>query len=131
MEMDRDKVTEWCIAGACSVAIHVIIILLFVFLGKATGDPAPQSESVAATREATPAPPPEPPPETDAPATTTTPSEPHTRNYETYTVKKGDTLSKLAKSRDSTIAELTKLNHHIKDINNLQPGDRLKLPAPK
>ena len=128
MEMDRDKATEWCIAGACSVAIHVFIILLFVLLGKVTSGPAPQPQTAAVTRETTPAPPPEPPPETDAPAsTTTTPSEPRTR---TYTVKPGDYLLRLAKKNNTTTAELAKLNGvDEKELAKLKPGQVIKLPV--
>ena len=128
MEMDRDKVTEWCIAGACSVAIHVFIILLFVLLGKATSDPAPQPESATAAHKTTPAPPPEPTPETDAPTSTPpAPSEPRTR---TYTVKPGDYLLRLAKKNNTTPAELARLNgKDEKELAKLKPGQVIKLPV--
>ena len=127
MEMDRDKVTEWCIAGACSVAIHVFIILLFVLLGKTSGDPAPQRESTAAARETTPTPSPETPHETDEPAPTPSPSEPRTR---TYKVKKGDTLMRLARDAHTTPAELARLNgKDEKEFAKLQVGQTIKLPA--
>lgn len=127
MEMDRDKATEWCIAGACSVAIHVIIILLFVFLGKATDDPAPQPEPAAAAHKTTPAPPPEPPQETDAPASTPTPAEPRTQDYK---VKPGDNLTRLARNAHTTPAELARLNGvGEKEFANLKVGQIIKLPA--
>ncbi len=129
MEMDRDKVTEWCIAGACSVAIHVFIILLFVLIGKTTSDPAPQTEPATAAHKPTPAPPPEPPQETDEPAssTTTTPSEPRTR---TYKVKPGDNLTRLARSAGTTPAELARLNGvGEKEFANLKVGQIIKLPV--
>ena len=128
MEMDRDKVTEWCIAGACSVAIHVFIILLFVLIGKTSSDPAPQPEPATAAHKTTPAPPPEPTPETDAPtSTTTTPSEPRTR---TYTVKPGDYLLRLAKKNNTTPAELARLNgKDEKELAKLKPGQVIKLPV--
>ena len=127
MEMDRDKMKEWCIAGACSVAIHAFLILLFAFFGKAPSDPAPQPDSVAATRETTPAPPPEPPQETDAPAATPTPSEPRTRNY---TVQQGDYLLRLAKKNNTTTAELARLNNKDEEeLAKLKPGQIIKLPV--
>ena len=128
MEMDRDKVTEWCIAGACSVAIHVFIILLFVLIGKTSGDPAPQPEPATAAHKTTPAPPPEPTPETDAPtSTTTTPSEPRTR---TYKVKPGDNLTRLARNAGTTPAELARLNGvDEKELAKLKVGQIIKLPV--
>ena len=128
MEMDRDKLKEWCIAGACSVAIHAFLIFLFAFFGKAPSDPAPQPDSVAATRETKPAPPPEPPPETDVPTSTTTaPSEPRTRNY---TVQQGDYLLRLAKKNNTTTAELARLNgKDEEELAKLKPGQIIKLPA--
>ena len=128
MEMDRDKATEWCIAGACSVAIHVFIILLFVLIGKTSSDPAPQPEPATAAHKTTPAPPPEPMPETDAPtSTTTTPSEPRTR---TYKVKPGDNLTRLARNAGTTPAELARLNGvGEKEFANLKVGQIIKLPV--
>ena len=127
MEMDRDKMKEWCIAGACSVAIHAFLILLFAFFGKAPSDPAPQPDSVAATRETTPAPPPEPPQETDAPAATPTPSEPRTH---TYKVKSGDTLISLARNARATTEELARLNGvDEKEFAKLKVGQTIKLPV--
>ena len=127
MEMDRDKVTEWCIAGACSVAIHVFIILLFVLLGKTSSDPAPQRESTAAARETTPTPPPETPHETDESASTPSPSEPRTR---TYKVKPGDNLTRLARNAHTTPAELARLNGvDEKELAKLKVGQIIKLPA--
>ena len=127
MEMDRDKMTEWCIAGTCSVAIHVFIILLFVLLGKTSDDPAPQRESAAAAREATPAPPSETPHETDDPASTPSPSEPRTR---TYKVKPGDNLTRLARNAHTTPAELARLNGvGEKEFAKLQVGQIIKLPV--
>ncbi len=131
--MDRDKMTEWCIAGACSVAIHVFIILLFIWLGKSSSDPAPQPESATAVRETTPEPSPETPHETDEVASTTTPSEPRTR---TYTVQPKDTLSGLARKCGSkTQAEIAKMSAKIAQLNDLdkdarlQVGQIIKLPA--
>ena len=127
MEMGREKVKGWCIAGACSVAIHVFIILLFVLLGNTSSAPAPQPEPATATREKTPAPPPEPPQETAAPAPTPPPSRPRTRDY---TVKPGDNLTRLARNAHTTPAELARLNGvGEKEFANLKVGQIIKLPA--
>ena len=125
--MDRDKMTGWCIAGACSVAIHVFIILLFVLLGKTSSNPASQPKSTVAARETTPTPPPETPHETDAPASTSSPSEPRLR---TYKVKPGDNLSRLARNAHTTPAELARLNGvGEKELANLKVGQIIKLPV--
>ena len=44
----------------------------------------------------------------------------------TYTVVKGDTLTKIAKAHGSTVAELVKLNK-IKDKNKISIGQELKV----
>ena len=46
----------------------------------------------------------------------------------TYTVKKGDTLSSIAKAHDTTVAKLVSLNG-LKDPDHLTVGQKLKLPA--
>lgn len=43
-----------------------------------------------------------------------------------YTVKAGDTLSKIAKEHDTTVAELKKLNN-IKDVNKIYAGSKLRV----
>ena len=48
--------------------------------------------------------------------------------YNTYTVIKGDTLSKIALKNGTTLAELQKLNPDI-DPNKLEIGQRIKLPS--
>ena len=117
--MDRDKLTGWCIAGACSVAIHVFIILLFVWSGKTSSVPAPQPEPVTAATTT--------PPATTAPLTPPPPSEPRTR---TYKVKPGDNLTRLARNAGTTPAELAKLNGvDEKELAKLKVGQTIKLPA--
>ena len=135
--MDREKLIEWCIAGACSVALHAIVITLFILLGKSPSEPVPQPAPVAATEEKSPAPspseaPPEAtatttPPATTAPMTPPAPSEPRTR---TYKVKPGDNLTRLARNAGTTPAELARLNGvDEKELAKLKVGQTIKLPA--
>ena len=44
-----------------------------------------------------------------------------------YKVKKGETLSKIAKDNGLTLEQLKKLNPNIKDINNIQIGQEINL----
>jgi predicted chitinase/LysM repeat protein len=49
----------------------------------------------------------------------------------TYTVKSGDTLSKIAHAHNTTVDELTRVNHiSHSDINHLEVGQVFTLPAP-
>ena len=43
-----------------------------------------------------------------------------------YTVKAGDTLSKIAKEHDTTVEQLKKLNN-IKDVNKIYAGSKLRV----
>ena len=141
--MDREKLIEWSIAGACSVALHAIIITLFILLGKSPSEPAPQPAPVAAAEEKSPAPslseappeaaatttPPAPmtPPATTAPMAPPAPSEPRTR---TYKVKPGDNLTRLARNAGTTPAELARLNGvDEKELAKLKVGQTIKLPS--
>ena len=45
----------------------------------------------------------------------------------TYTVRKGDTLSGIAKKNKTTVAKLQKANPGLRP-NRLQPGKKIKLP---
>ena len=47
----------------------------------------------------------------------------------TYSVVSGDTLSKIAKANNTTVAELTAANPEIKDINKISVGQEIKLPT--
>ena len=122
--MDRDKLNGWCIAGAGSVAIHVLIILLFAWSGKTPSVPAPQPEPVTTAREKAPdQPTPEAPHETAAPA----PAEPRTQDYK---VKPGDNLTRLARNAGTTPAKLARLNGvDEKELAKLKVGQTIKLPA--
>lgn len=46
----------------------------------------------------------------------------------TYTVKKGDTLTSIAKAHHTTVAELVSLNK-LKDADEIRVGQKLKVPA--
>ena len=46
-----------------------------------------------------------------------------------YTVKKGEIFSLIAKRNGFTTKELEKLNRHIKNINDIKPGDKLNIPV--
>ena len=126
--MDRDKMKEWCIAGACSVAIHAFLILLFAFFGNTPSEPGPQPEPAAKVRETTPdLPASDASNETNAPAATTSPPEPRTR---TYKVKPGDTLISLARNARTTTEDLARLNGvDEKEFAKLKVGQTIKLPA--
>jgi LysM repeat protein len=76
-----------------------------------------------------PTPPATKPPATTTPAkppATTTPA-PTTPTYTSYTVKKGDTLSGIAKTYGTTVAKLVEINS-IKDPDLIQIGQVLKIP---
>ena len=48
-------------------------------------------------------------------------------SHSTYTVKKGDTLSDIAHSHNTTVNKLVSLNN-IKNPNKIYPGQKIKLP---
>ena len=48
-----------------------------------------------------------------------------------YKIKKGDTLSKIAKDKGTTVAALMKANPSIKDKNSIRAGSNLSVPAKK
>ncbi|MGW3400304.1 peptidoglycan-binding protein [Streptomyces zhihengii] len=58
----------------------------------------------------------------------TSPPTPPAGSITTYTVKKGDTLSRIAAAHKTTVAALVKLNS-LRDPDELDPGQRLKVPA--
>ena len=55
------------------------------------------------------------------------PEKPDTET-DTYTVKKGDTLSQIARAHKTTVADLVRLNS-IKDPNMIRAGQTLRLPG--
>lgn len=48
-----------------------------------------------------------------------------------YTVKKGDTLSEIARDNGTTLKKLKAANPQIKDLNKIRPGQKIKIPMPK
>jgi LysM repeat protein len=92
--------------------------------------PPPATPTVAPTTAPTPEPTPVPTPEPSA-APTEAPTAPPTAappaEYRTYTVKSGDTLSKIAKQFGTTIDAIAELNG-IVDKDRLSLGQVLKIP---
>ena len=73
-----------------------------------------------------PTPQPEPQPQPEPTPTPTAPSEP---TYITYKIKKGDTLSKIAKQYKTTVKAIKAANpDKIKDVNKIYAGDTIKIP---
>ena len=48
-----------------------------------------------------------------------------------YKVKKGDTLSEIARDNGTTVKKLKAANPQIKDLNKIKPGQAIKIPLPK
>jgi LysM repeat protein len=48
-----------------------------------------------------------------------------------YKVKKGDTLSEIARDNGTTLKKLKAANPQIKDLNKIKPGQAIKIPMPK
>jgi LysM repeat protein len=46
-----------------------------------------------------------------------------------YTIKKGDTLSQIAKKQGITLKAIKEANKGIKDLNKIQAGQKIKLPS--
>ena len=47
-----------------------------------------------------------------------------------YVVKKGDTLTSIARKFKVTLAALKAANPQIKDPRKMQPGDKITIPQP-
>tara|TARA_R100001082_G_scaffold93021_1_gene59762 strand:- start:711 stop:1451 length:741 start_codon:yes stop_codon:yes gene_type:complete len=45
-----------------------------------------------------------------------------------YTVKKGDTLSEIARDHGTTLKAVKEANPEIKDLNKIKPGQKIKIP---
>lgn len=80
---------------------------------------------------ATPATPAPSKPETKPqPAPDPTPSKPSESSYMTYTIKKGDTLSKIARRFGTTVKAIQAANpNKIKNVNLIIAGDTIKIPT--
>lgn len=63
----------------------------------------------------------------DGEAKKTTPS--RSSGGSSYTIKKGDTLSAIAKQSGVRLSELRDANPQIKDLNKIMPGQKIKLPG--
>ena len=64
----------------------------------------------------------------DMPTEVTTPSEETPTEYITYKIKKGDTLSEIAKKYGTTVSVLASINN-IKDVDKIYAGNTLKIPT--
>lgn len=58
----------------------------------------------------------------------TTTSNNKTQQYETYTIKYGETLSGIAQKFGTTVDKLMKANPYIKDKNKIYAGNKLQIP---
>lgn len=47
----------------------------------------------------------------------------------TYTIKKGDTVSKIAKNYKTTVAAIKKANPNIKNIDKIYVGQKILIPT--
>jgi TP901 family phage tail tape measure protein len=61
-------------------------------------------------------------------ATSTKKSSSSSKEYETYTIKSGDTLSAIAKKYGTTVQKILDANSYIKDANKIYAGKTLKIP---
>ena len=53
------------------------------------------------------------------------------KTSKSYKVKKGDTLSEIARDNGTTLKKLKAANPQIKDLNKIRPGQSIKIPMPK
>ena len=61
-----------------------------------------------------------------------TASEPKSKSSsKPYKVKKGDTLSEIARDNGTTVKKLKEANPQIKDLNKIKLGQDIKIPMPK
>lgn len=67
-------------------------------------------------------------PKDEKPVPQPAPEQPEQPKYIDYKIKKGDTLTAIAKAHGTTIAELKKLNN-IKNVNLIYAGDVIKIPV--
>tara|TARA_R100001369_G_scaffold73463_1_gene102028 strand:+ start:358 stop:1215 length:858 start_codon:yes stop_codon:yes gene_type:complete len=53
------------------------------------------------------------------------------KTSKSYKVKRGDTLSEIARDNGTTLKKLKAANPQIKDLNKIRPGQSIKIPMPK
>ena len=154
-ELKYDRGTQWLIAIGISLALHAGGLLLLATWHAAdaasarpSNDERPEQAEVTETKpeEKEPAPevakPVEPKPvvkpaeqkpaepkESVKPVAEDDSGNKAKPSLETHVVKKGETLSSIAKACGCTIAELAKLNGaSLKKLSNLRVGQRIKVP---
>jgi LysM repeat protein len=104
-----------------AVAIGVLAIALFLLpgilnIGGTSGGGVGASSSAASSAA--------------LPSTTVAPSVAAAPTPELYTIKKGDTLSKVAKAHGVTLEELLAANPAIKNPNRVGEGQQIVIPTP-
>ena len=123
--------------AAVSVLVGVVVIGAAFFGGYIVGrdstdqvvtaDTTPGASTSAPTTSAPPGS--TVPGQTTAPGTTPPPANTPTTRRTTYVVKSGDTLAKIAKDFDTTIAAIVELNQ-IKNPDKIVEGTTLQIPPP-
>ena len=48
-----------------------------------------------------------------------------------YTVKKGDTISEIARDKGTTVGKIRDANPQVTNLNKIKPGQSIKIPMPK
>jgi LysM repeat protein len=71
-----------------------------------------------------------PPSSAAAPSASVAPTVPPAPTPVVYTIKKGDTLSKIATANGITVDELLAANPAIKDPNKISLGQQIVIPTP-
>ena len=100
------------------VAIAAVVLFFLPGVLNLGGTTAPPGSSAAPARSAAAA---------SAPAR---PSVPAVPTPAVYTIKKGDTLSKVAKANGVTVEEILAANPTIKDPNKISEGQQIIIPSP-
>jgi LysM repeat protein len=108
------KIALW--GGALAIAALALFFLPGMFSGDGGGTPASSASASPSGADATASP-------TITPVPSPTP--------QTYTIKKGDTLNKIAKKFDVTVEQLLAANKQtIKNPNRINVGDEIIIPVP-
>ena len=53
------------------------------------------------------------------------------KDFKDYKVKKGDTLSEVARDKNTTVGKIKSANPKVKNLNKITPGQTIKIPMPK